>query len=208
VLASILLIREDRMLIPVLVVTSMGVFLGARQLRYEEFSGGWFGLRLYLRRRHVARAEQCIQRASQSLQLCGDFRSICQVLKENLQPIGIDGIRLKVPADDSVPPSCLRPLHHDSDGHLRFSWSRRRNSAIVWQHSLRLPSVPGHSTEALVFQVKSVKRSYPDPEIFSNDFKMTLCTALERATSRIDMAVPMESHNRPSLAPNSLADSA
>src|SRR5260370_30166728 len=118
VLASILLIREEKMLVPVLGAAGLGIFLGVQQLRYREFSGGWLGLRVYLRRRQMAHAERCIRQASRSLERCADFRSICQVLKENLQPIGIDGIRLKVFSHGTVPSNWLRPLRVDSHGRL------------------------------------------------------------------------------------------
>lgn len=208
VLASILLIREENMLFPVLGAAGLGIALGIQQLRYPEFSGGWFGLRIYLRRRHMARAEQCIRQASRSLERCADFRSICQVLKENLQPLGIDGIRLKVPATRAVPAKWLRPLRPDAEGQLLFSWSRRRNTPIVWQHSLKIPSNGANCTAASVFRLKPVKRSYPDAKIFSDEFQMTLSTAIERATKRIEIVLPAEADAGRGLAANSLPDSA
>jgi UDP-GlcNAc:undecaprenyl-phosphate GlcNAc-1-phosphate transferase len=208
VLASILLIRESSMLVPVLAATSLGVLLGIQQLRYQEFSGGWFGLHSYLRRRQIARAQRCIQQASHSLDRCGDFRSICRVLRDNLQPIGIDGVSFRVQAHNGLPPDRLRPLRKDREGNLFFSWSRRASSTSVWQHCLQLPAGHHNCGEAFLFRVKVVNRSYPDAEIFSDDFKMKLSTALERAIRPLDIVLPKESNNRRSLAPNSLADSA
>lgn len=208
VLASILLIRESTMLVPVLVATSLGVLWGVQQLHYQEFSGGWFGLQPYLRRRQIDRAERCIQQAAYALGRCGDFRSICRVLRDNLQPIGIDGIRFKVRPDDSVPPGWLPPLHKDREGNLLFSWSRRGNSTIVWQHSLQLHSGRHNCTEACLFRMRVIKRSYLDAEVFSDEFKMKLSTALERAIRPIDIALPADTSNRRSLTPNSLVDSA
>jgi UDP-GlcNAc:undecaprenyl-phosphate GlcNAc-1-phosphate transferase len=167
VLASTLLIREEKMLVPVLAAAGLGVCLGVRQLRYQEFSGGWLGLRAYLRRRQMARAEQCIRQASQSLERCADFRSICQVLKENLQPIGIDGI-----------------------------------------HSLQLRSARDNCTEASVFRVKPASRSHPDAQVFSDDFRITLSTAIERAAKRIEIVLPAGNDAARTLAANSLPDSA
>lgn len=207
VLASILLIREGKMLAPVLVATSLGVVWGVQQLQYQEFSGGWFGLQPYLRQGQIARAERCIQRASHLLDQCDNFRSIYRVLRENLRPIGIDGIRFKLRVAD-VPHGWLRALHKDSEGNLLFSWSRRRNSTIVWQYCLQLPSGRHNCTEASVFRVRAMKkRSCPDATIFSHDFKMKLSTALERSIRPIDIVLPAES-NRRNLAPKSLADSA
>jgi UDP-GlcNAc:undecaprenyl-phosphate GlcNAc-1-phosphate transferase len=208
VLASILLIRESSMLVPVLAATSLGVLLGVQQLRYQEFSGGWFGLQPYLRRRQIARAQRCIQQASHSLDRCGDFRSICRVLRDNLQPIGIDGVSFRVQARDGLPPGWLRPLRKDREGNLFFSWSRRASSTIVWQHCLQLPAGRHNCAEVFLFRVRVVNRSYPDAEIFSDDFKMKLSTALERAIRPLDISLPKESNNRRSLAPTSLADSA
>jgi hypothetical protein len=208
VLASILLIREEKMLVPIVAAAGLGVFLGVQQLRYREFSGGWLGLRVYLKRRHVARAEQCIRQASQSLEKCTDFRSICQVLKQNLQPIGIDGIRLKGFSQGPIPPSRVRPLRPDSHGQLLFSWSRRRHGSIVWQYSLQLPVVSEHCLEASVFRLKSARLFYPDTEFFSDDFKVTLSTAIERAAKRIDVVLPASTDRAHRLATNSLPDSA
>lgn len=208
VLASILLIREEKMLVPVVAAAVLGVSLGVRQLRYREFSGGWLGLRVYIRQRQMAHAEQCILQASRSLARCADFRSICLVLRENLQPIGIDGIRLKVFTQGIVPPSRLRPLRPDSDGRMLFSWSRRRHSSIVWQYSLQFTSSSEHFMEASVFRLKSAKPFYPDTEVFSEDFKLTLSSAIERAVKRIDVALPPSPEAARTLAANSLPDSA
>ena len=208
VLASILLIREETMLVPVLAAAGIGVFLGIQPLRYTEFSGGWLGLRAYRRRRHMARAEQCIRQASVSLEQCTDFRSICQVLKENLQPIGIDGIRLKVPVYGTVPARRLRPLRPDPEGQLFFSWSRRQNSPIAWQHSLQSPRAPEAFITASVFRVKPLKRLYPNPAVFSDDFKVNLSSAIERATKRIEIELPIGADTQSTLEADSLADSA
>jgi UDP-GlcNAc:undecaprenyl-phosphate GlcNAc-1-phosphate transferase len=208
VLASILLIRESTMLVPVLAATSFGLFWGVQQLHYQEFSGGWFGLQAYFKRRQIARAQRCIRQASYSLDRCGDFRSICRVLRDNLQPIGIDGIGFKVQAHNGLPPGWLRPLHKDPEGNLFFSWSRRARSTIVWQYCFQLPAGRHHFNEVFLFRVRVAKRPYPEVEIFSDDFKMKLSTALERAIRPLDIVLPAESNNRRSLAPNSLADSA
>ena len=209
VLASVLLIRESTMLVPVLAAISLGLLWGVHQLHYQEFSGGWFGLQAYFNRRQIARAQRCIQQASYSLDRCGDFRSICRVLRDNLQPIGIDGISFKVQVHNGLPPpASLRPLRKDREGNLLFSWSRRARSATVWQHCLQLPAGRDSCAGAFLFRVRVVKRSYPEGEIFSDDFKMKLSTALERAIRPLDIALPTGCNNRRSLAPDSLADSA
>jgi hypothetical protein len=197
------------MLVPVLIATVLGIGLGVQQLRYPEFSGGWLGLRPYVRRRQIARAEECIRLASLSLERCADFRSICQVLKQHLQPIGIDGIRLKVPGSGTMPTRWPRPLRLDSDGQLRFSWSRRRgNRRIAWQHSLQITPAPENAAAAFVFRLGPAKHSYPDAAVFSDDFKMTLSTAIERATKRIEIMVPAEADAGRQFQTNSLPDSA
>jgi hypothetical protein len=208
VLASILLIREETMLVPVLAAAGIGIFLGIQPLRYTEFSGGWLGLRIYARRRRIARAEQCIHQASLSLEKCTDFRSICQVLKENLQPIGIDGVRLRVPVYGNVPTRWLRPLRPDSDGQLFFSWARRQNSPIAWQYSLHNPGAPEGCGTVSVFRVKPLKRLYPDAAVFSDDFKVILSSAIERASKRIEIELPLGADTARTLEANSLADSA
>ena len=208
VLASILLIRQERMLIPVLAVAFLGIGLGIQELRYQEFSGGLLGVRVYMRRREMARAEECIRRASRSLERCADFRSICQVLKENLQPMGIDGIRLNLPAFWRMPSKWLRPFRPDSEGQLFFSWSHRRTGGIVWQHSLQISSAPDHFPVASVFRLKPAKRSCPDSDVFSDVFKTNLSTAIERATKRAEIVLPAGSETERRLAANSLPDSA
>jgi UDP-GlcNAc:undecaprenyl-phosphate/decaprenyl-phosphate GlcNAc-1-phosphate transferase len=207
VLASILLIREETMLVPVLAATALGICLGVGQLRYPEFSGGWLGLSAYSRRRKVVRAERCIQRASQSLQECADFRSICEVLKENLRPMGIDGIRLEA-GEDSPPASWLYPLHYDAHGHLVCCWSGRRASSIAWEHPLLLPCTRENFGHASVFRMKPPGRFYPYAKAFSDDFKITLSMAIERAARRIEVVRPAGGGSRRNLAADSLADSA
>jgi len=209
VLACILLIREEKMLVPVLVAIVLGVALGVQQLRYAEFSGGWLGLRSYLRCRQVARAQECVRLASVSLERCADFRSICQVLKENLQPIGIDGIRLKVPASERVPSRWMRPLRPDSNGNLLFCWSHHRgNSRIVWQYSLQITSTPHNATAASVFRLGPGKHPFPDTTVFSDDFKIGLAAAIERATKRIEIVLPAEADTARRFQTNSLPNSA
>ena len=212
VLGSILLIREEQMLVPVLAAAVLGICLGVGQLRYREFTGGWLGLRVYLKRRHIAHAQKCIRQASQSLEKCADFRSICQVLKENLQPMGIDGIRLKGFSRGTVLPGRLRPLRLDSNGQLFFSWSRRRHSSphtsIAWQYSLQPPAASEHCMGVSVFRLKSARPFYPETAVFSDDFKLTLSSAIERAAKRIDIVIPASTDGARTLAPNSLPDSA
>jgi len=207
VLASILLIREETMLFPVLAVMTLGIGLGLQQLRYPEFAGGWLGLKAYSRQRRIARAEHCIQQASQSLQECGDFRSICRVLKENLQPIGIDGIRLEASGEDSMPASWLYPLHYDAHGHLICSWSGRRTFSIAWEHPLLLPCTRESFGNATVFRIKPPGYSDPYTEAFSDDFRITLSMAIERAARRIEVVRPAGGGSRRNLAADSLADS-
>jgi hypothetical protein len=208
VLASILLIREEKMLFPVLAVTALGICLGVQQLRYPEFAGGWLGLKAYARQRQIGRAERCIRQASQSLQECADFRSICRILKENLQPIGIDGIRLETCGEDSMPPSWLYPLHYDAHGHLVCSWSGRRTSSIAWEHPLQLPCTRESFGNASVFRMQPPGHFYPYAEAFSDDFKITLSMAIERAARRIEVVRPAGADRRRNLAADSLADSA
>jgi hypothetical protein len=52
------------------------------------------------------------------------------------------------------------------------------------------------------------KHSYPDAAVFSDDFKMTLSTAIERASKRIEILLPAESDTERQLQTNSLPDSA
>ena len=189
--ASILLIREEKMLFPVLVGVFLGIAAGVRQLGYPEFSGGWLGLRVYLRNRQMTQDVQCIQTASQSLERCADFRSICQVLKENLQPIGVDGIRMKVREAGVLPLKSFRPLRLDSEGQLFYSWSRARHRRIVWQHSLLSAFEADNDARAVsLFKFKS-PRAVRNGDIFCDDFKISLSKAIKRATQGIEN-VPLE----------------
>ena len=209
VLASILLIREEKMLFFVLAAAFAGIALGVRQLRYQEFSGGWLGLKTYLHKRQTARDLQCIQKASQSLERCADFRSICQILKENLQPVGVDGIYMKMPEARALPLKSFRPLRPDSRGQLFYSWSRKRNRQIGWQYSV-LPAFEVHNgaPAASLFRCKSGRSARIDADVFSDEFKISLSNAIKRATKRIDAALPLEPDAAPRLAADSLPDSA
>jgi hypothetical protein len=62
--------------------------------------------------------------------------------------------------------------------------------------------------EASLFRLKSARRPYPDAQLFSEDFKLTLSTAIDRAAKRIDILLPATSDSPRALAANSLPDSA
>jgi UDP-GlcNAc:undecaprenyl-phosphate/decaprenyl-phosphate GlcNAc-1-phosphate transferase len=213
VFASILLIREQKMTGPVLVAAAIGVCAGVQQLRYAEFSGGFLRLRGVSRRRNMARSHEYICRASQSLRLCADFTSICQTLKENLQPIGIDGIRLDLAGDEPLPALWLDPLRHDSDGRLHFAWSKQQNRVLSWEGQLPLVTANQKSAgNVSLLRMAPNNHFYPESETFSDEFSITLSNAIERATTRMKVLRPAgkDGHavQTPKMAADSLADSA
>jgi UDP-GlcNAc:undecaprenyl-phosphate/decaprenyl-phosphate GlcNAc-1-phosphate transferase len=185
---SLIVVQDAKWLIPVLVAVVIGVLLGVRQLHYVEFSrlpAAWQGVS----QRHEISADQArILHATESLRSCGDFRAICKILRETLQPIGFDGIRLKNLGNGHLPASSVHPLKYDSEGGLLFTWSEWKTDDPQpgeWRSELVISS---HATlgHVSLFRVAAADEDLQmELDILSEDFRTALSKAIGRVMNRV-----------------------
>jgi UDP-GlcNAc:undecaprenyl-phosphate GlcNAc-1-phosphate transferase len=186
-LASLVVAQDANWLVPVLAAMVLGVFLGVRQLGYVEFSrlpAAW----LRGAQRHEISADQArILYATESLRSSGDFRAICMILRETLQPLGFDGIRLKNAGNGHLPTKLFYPLEPDSEGRLMFTWSHWTTGDPQpgeWRSELVISSHP------TLGRVSLFRVSAPDEDwqmklnVLSEEFKTALSNAVGRALTR------------------------
>ena len=175
----------------VLVVLGIGVLVGVQQLRYHEF----FALRTEASRtlnlRHVIANNANIRRAGDAVQNCLTVADFCSVLQKCLEPIGFDGLGIKV--SNSLPDDVeYAPLQRvdenelchlwdgtlhpdDADWSLSFSLTTRDNrrlgSFTLYRRSTVSPlwldlsvfTTTGFS-EAIADKVDHLQNDWPEPE--------------------------------------------
>ena len=185
---SLVLTQSEKSLVPLLAAVAVGVFFGVRQLHYAEFSRLPATLRGASQPGEFTLDQANIRRATESLQSCMDFRAICTILHETLQPLGFDGIRLKNLGNGHIPASWLYPLRYDLDGRLLFSWSEwktddpqpgeRHSELVITSH----PTL-GHVS---LFRVSAADEDLQmELDIISEDFRTALSSAVGRALNRV-----------------------
>ncbi len=194
-LASLAVTLNANWLVPVLVAVVLCVFLGVRQLGYVEFSrlpAAWLG---GSQRREITADQARILYAAESLRSSADFRAICLILRETLQPLGFDGIRLKNTGNGHLPTKLFYPLEYDSERRLMFTWSQWTTGDPQpgeWRSELVISSHPTMGCVSL-FRV-----SAPDEDwqmklsVLSEEFKTALASAVGRAliSARLSRQAP------------------
>jgi hypothetical protein len=78
----------------VLLIIGLGVWVGVQHLHYAEFAELRELVERTKKRKQVIVHNLEIRRASESLNSCVEFASICKALKNALQPVGFDGFQL------------------------------------------------------------------------------------------------------------------
>jgi UDP-GlcNAc:undecaprenyl-phosphate GlcNAc-1-phosphate transferase len=190
-LASLVVALDANWLVPVLATVVLGVFLGVRQLGYVEFSRlpvAW----LRGAQRHEISADQArILYATESLRSSGDFRAICMILRETLQPLGFDGIRLKNAGNGHLPTKLFYPLEPDSEGRLMFTWSHWTTGDPKpgeWRSELVISSHPTLGCLSL-FRVSAPDEDWQVKlKVLSEEFKTALSNAVGRALTRAKLS--------------------
>lgn len=136
---SLMLLEGRRTLGLVLAITSLGVFVGLRQLRYHEFDELISVVRRFRQRRVLAN-HIAVRHGADLLHSCDTFEAICTVLQATLEPIGFDGIRLQKIGLNDYSDSSVFPFRHGATGSLAFSWSKFRTAKAPWELKLELVS--------------------------------------------------------------------
>jgi UDP-GlcNAc:undecaprenyl-phosphate GlcNAc-1-phosphate transferase len=184
---SLILLGGRETIALVLTVTGIGIFIGVQQLRYQEFSELLSVLQRVSRRRQILANHVALRHATESLNVCDDFRSICGILQDTLQPIGFDAIRLQKLGKNGFSSSTLHPLRYGPDGNLFFSWSEREMDEPPWE--LRLELVTSSSQRWGYFSLIRLRSSNAlslDVNVLAEDFCKSLSNAVERTTARLE----------------------
>ncbi len=183
VLASLVVLVDAALLAPVLFVVGIGICLGVQQLHYSEFSEIFQPV---ARRRQVVATQANVRRAAEALNSCSDFRTICQILQEILQPVGLDAIRIKNLGKDGFPMALFHSLHYDSDGNWFLEWSERKTDDLPWEYNFELLS-HSHPTlgYASLFRMPPSKDVRLNWDLLAEEFKNGLSEAVQQATTRM-----------------------
>jgi UDP-GlcNAc:undecaprenyl-phosphate/decaprenyl-phosphate GlcNAc-1-phosphate transferase len=205
---SLVLLHQGSAIALVLAVTGIGILVGVQQLRYQEFAEVLSLLQRLTRRRQILANHVAVRHASDSLNQCNDFRSICQVLQRTLQPIGFDAIRLQMLNPNGFSPSSFHPLCYAPDGSLLFSWSQRSAGEPPWELRLEL-ATNSHIRWGYVtlIRMSDSEALALDLNILTNEFRTSLSNAVDRACTSLDASY--QGHHEPrfrNLAAGSSAD--
>jgi UDP-GlcNAc:undecaprenyl-phosphate/decaprenyl-phosphate GlcNAc-1-phosphate transferase len=184
VFASLVLLANQDLLLPVLFVLGIGICLGVQQLHYAEFSEIFEPVTT---RRQIVTDEASIRRAVDALANCSDFRTVCQVLQDVLQPVGLDAIRIKNLGKDGYPMARLHSLRYDSEGKWYLEWSERKTDDEPWEHNFELLSDShpswGYASLLRMAPSEDVRLNW---DLLAEAFKNTLADAVIQATMRMN----------------------
>jgi UDP-GlcNAc:undecaprenyl-phosphate/decaprenyl-phosphate GlcNAc-1-phosphate transferase len=180
-LGRVVLLRHS-LLVPVLLALAVAIYFAVKQLHYAEFSRVSVNFPSAAQHRQIVADRANIHRGAELLRSASDFHAICQILKETLQPIGFDGIRVHNLGDDGLPASLLHPLHYHSDRTLSFSWVQGGRELTDGHHfELLISSRPGLGHLSLFGLSGDEDFHRLGLDILSHDFRTTLSNAVARA---------------------------
>jgi UDP-GlcNAc:undecaprenyl-phosphate/decaprenyl-phosphate GlcNAc-1-phosphate transferase len=182
VLASLIVLMDEALLLPVLFVVGIGICLGVQQLNYSEFSEF---LQPVARHKQVLTSQANVRRAIDQLNACSDFRTICQILQEALQPVGLDAIRIKNLGKDGFPMALLHSLRYDQEGNWILEWSERKTDDLPWEHNFELPTSHPSLGYASLFHMPVNADVRLSCDLLAEEFRDALSAAVEQATKRV-----------------------
>jgi len=183
VCASLALLLDEKLLVPVFFAVLLAVCIGVAWLRYPEFTNVF---KPAARRRQIITDEASIRRATDALYACSDFRMVCQVLQESLQPDGFEGLRLKNLGKDGYPIALFHTLHCDWEGKWFFEWSERKTDSTPWEYSFQFEkNSQGTLGYASFFHMSSSEDLRSRAESLANEFRATLSEAVVRSIDRM-----------------------
>ena len=183
VCASLAILLDTKLLVPVSFAVLFGVCVGVARLRYPEFTNLF---KPAARRRQIITDEPSIRRATESLSSCSDFRSICQVLQESLQPDGFEGLRLKNLGKDGFPIALFHTLSYDWEGKWFLEWSERKTDDAPWEYSFQLEkNLQGTLGYATFFHMSSTEDLRNHADTLAEEFRGALSDAATRSSNRM-----------------------
>jgi UDP-GlcNAc:undecaprenyl-phosphate GlcNAc-1-phosphate transferase len=184
VCASLAILLDEKLLVPVFFAVLLGVCIGVQRLRYPEFAQLF---KPAARRRQIVTEEMNLRRATEALTTSSDFRTMCQVLQESLQPIGFDGLRLKNLGRDGFPIALFHTLHYDWEGKWFLEWSERKTDDTPWEYSFQLVTNPQATLGYASFFHMSPREDFRlSADLLAEDFRVALSDAVGRACNRIE----------------------
>jgi len=194
---SLVLLHRATEVAFILALTGTAVLIAVQQLRYDEFGEMLSILQRATRRRQIVANHVAVRRAAETLESCNEFRSICQVLRDTLQPAGFDGVRFQMLHPNGYPASCFLPLSYEPDGKLMLSWSEHGLEDPPWELRLELMS---SSTDrwgylSLVRPLDGRPIAL-DVNVLSAEFRRSLSGAVKRACDRMEYVESADQENR------------
>jgi UDP-GlcNAc:undecaprenyl-phosphate GlcNAc-1-phosphate transferase len=184
VCASLAILLDAKLLVPVFFAVLIAVCIGVARLRYPEFTNLF---KPAARRRQIVTDETSIRRATEALTSCSDFRTICQVLQETLQPDGFEGLRLKTLGRDGFPIALFHTLHYDWEGHWFLEWSERKTDDAPWEYSFQLEkNSQGTLGYATFFHLSQSEDLRARADMLAEEFRAALSDAVVRSNRRIE----------------------
>jgi UDP-GlcNAc:undecaprenyl-phosphate GlcNAc-1-phosphate transferase len=184
---SLVLLQQRRAIALVLGVAGIGIFLGVQQLRYQEFAELLSVLQKVTRRRQVLANHVAIRQAAERLRECQDLRSMCQILRNTLEPIGFDAVRFVKSGKNGFSSSMLQPMCYLPDGTWLFSWFAREIAEPPWE--LKLELINGSTNRWGYLSLIRMSNENPiqlDLNMLTAEFRCSLSGAIERATARLE----------------------
>lgn len=207
---SLILLHRATEVALILALTGAAVLVGVQQLRYDEFGEMLSILQRATRRRQIVANHVAVRRATESLQSCEEFQSICRILQDTLQPVGFDGIRFQMLHPNGFAPQSFLPMNSEPDGKLLLSWSEHGLDDPPWELRLELMSTSSERWGYLsLIRVADGKPIALDVNVLTGDFRIALSKAVKKACDHMD-AVTSAGHRDESygrkLAAGSTAD--
>jgi UDP-GlcNAc:undecaprenyl-phosphate GlcNAc-1-phosphate transferase len=176
-----------------LAIAAIGVIVGVRQLDYLEFAELTAMFHRFVYRRQMLANQLAIRRAADSLDECDEFRSICRVLRQTLEPIGFSGFRLRMAHPNGFSRSAFQPLSYDSDGVLDYFWSNVKLGEAPWELQLELVTSSNAKWGYFKLARAHATAGLPlDVNVLCEHFRKSLSNALDRACEQL---VAAESKN-------------
>jgi UDP-GlcNAc:undecaprenyl-phosphate/decaprenyl-phosphate GlcNAc-1-phosphate transferase len=204
---SLILLQGRSTIALVLAVTGIGIFVGVQQLRYQEFAELLSVLQRVTRRRQILANHVAIRRAIELLNECEEFRSICSVLRETLQPIGFDGIRLQILNPNGFAASSFQPLSCVADGNLHFHWSDCEVGEPSWELRLELVTSSREKWGYLsLMRMSDTEPLHLDVNVLTEEFRTSVSDAIDRACAQLEAQDGVHEVKTHKLAAGSMAD--
>ena len=184
---SLILLQQRRAIALVLAVAGIGIFLGVQQLRYQEFAELLSVLQRVTRRRQILANHVAIRHAAEKLRECQDLGTMCQILRDTLEPIGFDAVRFLKSGKNGFSSSMLQPMHYLPDGAWLYSWFAHEIAEPPWE--LKLELINGSTNRWGYLSLIRMSNESPLPldlNMLTTEFRCSLSGAIERATARLE----------------------